>query len=335
MVTTSPTKADETKTSVQGSSAHLFVPSAGPTQSVADSARQRGAYLRLGGYSGLEKALASPNKKGSADSTASFYPRQHITDAGANAVEHAAGDSTAAYKSGIMLACDGRMLMRTGERFYLHAASAMHVDTESTLTVFAADDISVTSDSSISIQTKNAKPITISADGGAGDVEIKARTETRNVDGHSYEYITKDKHTFTEADTYAYKLGYSESVTLGSSSSFFFGSTYSYKVSTEITITLGTLMLFYARKFELGVLKIDFVKHKLEYKEGNLSYAHWSSKARNIYVNAAAVDTNTAAVKKDHAAVDSQTKGVESANNGVGVATGATQVWVKGMINAV
>ncbi|WP_117190064.1 hypothetical protein [Rhizobium terrae] len=345
MATTSPTKAGEMKTSVQDSSAHLFVPySAGPTRSVADDARQPGAYFRLGGYSGIESnALANPNKKGSADNTAFFYPRQHITDAGANVVEHAAGapvdatptSSAKTYKGGIMLACDGRMLMRAGERFYLHAVSAMHVDTESTLTVFAAADISVTSDATISILTNNAQPITISADGGAGDVSIEAMKETRTVAGNSYEYITEDKYTYTQADTYAYKLGRSESVTLGDSLSFFMGATYSFKVSIEITIALAALVLLYVLKFEVGVLKMDFTQFKMELKEGNLQWSNWNSKATNIWQSAAAIKASQAAVKKTDAAVDSQAKGVESANNGVGVGTGATQVWVKGVINAV
>ncbi|WP_105436998.1 hypothetical protein [Neorhizobium sp. T25_13] len=332
----SPTKAGKMKTSVQDSSAHLFVPySAGPTRSVADDSRQPGAYLRLGGYSGIESnSLADPNTQGSTDSTASFYPRQHITDAGANKVEHAAGDSTAGYKGGIMLSCDGRMLMRAGERFYLHAVAAMHIDTESTLTVFAKEAISVTSDSTITIKSNNAQAILISADAGAGDVTTEAQKETRTVAGSSYEYIDTDKYTYTQADTYAYKLGHAESVTLGDSLSFFMGATYTFKVSIEITIALAALILLYAMKFEVGFLKMDFNKFKLEYKEGEFSFSNWNTKARNIWVKAAVVDTNTNAVKKDDVAVESQTKGVESNNNGVGVGTGATQVWIKGVINA-
>lgn len=347
MATTASTPGDM-QTSIQDSSAHLFVPySAGPTRSVADDSRKPGAYLRLGGYSGIE-ANAVP-KKGqifSPNYTGLFYPRQHKLDEGDNVVKNAAGDPSKGYKGGIMLSCDGRMLMRASERFYLHSIAEMHIDTESTLTVFANKAISVKTDATVSITTvkgttttdeaaATANSITIDAAGKKGNVDIKAFKATRSVAGNDYEFIDTDKYTYTQADTYAYKLGHAESVTLGDSLSFFMGATYTFKVSVEITIALAALILLYMVKFEVGLLKMDFQKFKLEYKEGNFSWSNWSSKARNIWVKAAVVDTNTQAVKKDNTGVDSQTKAVDSTTEAVGVGTGGTQVWVKGVINAV
>lgn len=322
------TNVGSMNTSVQGSSAHLYVPqSPGPDCStVDDDARTPAAYLRLGAYSTIEsRALPDPNVKGSVDVTQSFYPRQHKTDAGTNVVEHAAGDP-GTYKGGIMLACDGRMLMRAGERFYLHSVGAMHVDTESTLTVFAAQAISVTTDSSATIRTNNAQPILITADSKKGDVTIEAKKATRSVAGNDYEYIDTDKYTYTQADTYAYKLGRAESVTLGDSLSFFLGATYSFKVSIEITIALAALILFYLMKFEVGLLKLDFQAWKVEMKEGKVQRSFLNAKAVDLYTTSNGAKIAAATVKKNLTTIQDEVAMMMVQNLAIGLEGGGPKV---------
>lgn len=295
-----PSKAGNAPaTTIQDASAHLFVPYSHGTnrRSTADDSRRPGAYFRLGGYSVIEtQALAADSTQGNADNLANFYPRQHLTDVGTNAVEHAAGAGSS-YKGGIMLSCDGRMLMRAGERLYVHAKSNMHVDTEGSLTIVAAGAIDMSSDSTISIATRNAKAILISADGGNGSVTTEAKKDTRMISGDSYELILKDKFTYTQANTTAYKLGRSDSVTLGGTLSLFMGASLTVKVSWDLSISFGKNIALYEFKMDAGVTKLDFCALKLELKEGHLAATTWDAKTENIAAVSSGARASVAAAK--------------------------------------
>lgn len=306
------------RTSIQNGSAHLFVPySAGTNaRSTADDTRKPGAYFRLGGYSGIETAAiaADSTQPGSGDNLANFYPRQHLKDSGANAVEFAAGEGSS-YKGGIMLSCDGRMLLRAGEKFYLHSKSAMHVDTESTLTVYAADAIKVQSAVSMTLQTDNAGPILITADGGKGSITQKSVKSLKEVNGNDYTYVTADSYTYTKADSYSYRLGRQESVTLGGTLSLFIGGTMAVNVGATLSIKLAYDATIYLGKLDLGITKIDFCTFKTEIKAGKIETTATNVTSTLVTSGLNAIEAKTGAITAISNGIDNVKAGIEARMN--------------------
>lgn len=303
-------------TAYQNASTFLFVPQAfGRRGTAADDTNVPGAYFRLGGFSDIENAAAS--------APGAFYPRQHITDAtAANVVTQAAG--TDAGLRGIMLACSGRLLIRSAEKTYLHSTGAIHVDTQSTLTVKAEAAIAVSSLDKISIISGTEKDVLISAGGGTGTVTTKSLKSVKEVQGEEYEYITKDSFKYYECDIYTYKLGGVVDINMGGRFAFWTGSQLSITMSIDMTISMATTFAFWYFKFDLGVVKMDFYKTKLEFKDGKFSVAAWKG---GSYLAA----TGSALVKTAGHGVKSVSDGVKSVASSVASGVEAIQVVSGGM----
>jgi len=243
----------------QNKSTYLFVPSSfgADKTTVNDDTNTPGSYFRLGGYSDLENrtpVLTAAEKS-------AFYPRQHITDETAGGadtvVTHAAGKAPT--DSGIMLACNGRILVRSAEKIYVHSTDDAHLETDKNLTVKtggsasvnATGPINIHSSDAVSIKSGTGKHINIIAAGGTGNLEIAARKSTTTINGKSYEKVTKDSYKYMQANSYSYMLGGSVGVTLGGKFSYWLGVSLTIKTSIDMTISASI-------SISLGLVSIGF-----------------------------------------------------------------------------
>ncbi|MBR0558393.1 hypothetical protein J5J10_22080 [Ciceribacter sp. L1K23] len=312
------------KSSIQDGSAHLFVPyNAGRSRtSSADDSRAPGAILRLGGYSSVEAA---------ATDLSAFYPEHHMDSEGANALANASGPSSGGYRGGILLSCDGRMLLRAGEKFFLQSKSGMNIDTQSTLDITADKAIKVESQSTITIRSKNASQILIEALGGTATdgvkealVTIKANKATKNIDGKDYEYIVDDKYTYTDANTYSIKYGndtkftngISDSIYFGGTTSVFLGGAFSYTLSVALSIKTVDVVIYLA-KSDIGLYKMDIVQWKTELKSGSLTCDAIGVKMENVRSALNAIEAKTGAITAISNGIDSVKGGIKSGLEGL------------------
>jgi hypothetical protein len=311
-------------TAYQNASTFLFVPQAfGRRGTAADDTNAPGAYFRLGGFSDIESRAAAKD---------AFYPRQHITDAtSANAVTQAAGADAA--QRGIMLACSGRLLIRAAEKTYLHSTGDIHIDTQGTLKVKAEGLISVSSLETITIKSGTEKDLVISAGGGTGTVTTKSLKSVKQVNGEEYEYITKDSFKYYQCDIYTYKLGGIVDINMGGRFAFWTGSQLSITMSIDVTISMATTFAFWYFKFDLGVVKMDFYKTKLEFKDGKFSVAAWKGGNYLAATGSALVKTAGHGVKSVNDGIKSVASSVKSGVEGLQVLSGGMNSNMFGMVN--
>jgi len=91
---------------------YFFVPSHQKEEDDADCVTKPGAFLRLGSYSDIEEESAQSD-----NGVAAYYPsRQIASETGDRIYKHAAGPR-AAQSCGITMACDGRVLIKSEEKF--------------------------------------------------------------------------------------------------------------------------------------------------------------------------------------------------------------------------
>ncbi|MDE1991697.1 MAG: hypothetical protein KGI75_04310 [Rhizobiaceae bacterium] len=302
--------SDTSGTAYQNSSTYLFVPETlGSDSTVAtDDGTTPGAYFRLGSYSDLETGAQSNDAN-----RALFFPRAHVVDETANG-----GQGT---PKGILLACNGRLLMRSSDETYLHSTGLINIDTEDKLNVNADKDIVINSSETITIKNANTKSISIIAGGGQGNLTTKGLQATIEINGNEFKSTTQDSFSYYRCNVYTYKLGGMVDVTLGGKFSYWLGDALSITTSIDLTISLSIAMTLYICKIDIGLIKVDFVRNKYEMKEGKFVAA----KANFFIFGAKAEATVT---KTDETAVSNETKAVESGNAGV-------QTWVKGVVSKV
>ncbi|MCY1669074.1 hypothetical protein [Rhizobium sp. SL86] len=298
------------RSSIQDGSAHLFVPyDAGRTRSTSDDSKEPGAILRLGGYSSVEQAATDLTK---------FYPENHNAAEGGNNLTNAVGPSSGGYRGGILLSCDGRMLMRTGEKFYLQSVGDMDIDSNANMKIAATGTMNIESGDAMTIRTYNKKGITISADEGNADLTMTTAKKTERHIGETFTITDKNEYKLIKADTHTYRLGQTFALTCSDSWSVFFGSNISITAGIAISLNLSVSLALkatyditlYLGKIDVGIQKIDICLWKGEFKDFKWSYK------RQVF-KASANKTELNATKNETTGVDATTTGVDTANSGV------------------
>ncbi|MTI43775.1 hypothetical protein JM93_02383 [Roseibium hamelinense] len=214
---------DDTGTHYQSSYTYFYVPKTNPDRNSANDDAGLGAFLRLGQYSDVEQTLPNDTE------IRNYYPNKYVDLEGANAPARAGGAGGA---KGILLSCDGRILIRSHQEMlvetnsYHHRVSGDHeLDVSDTVTVTAGKTIKKqASDGQIILKTgsgaakdegTNAKAIILDADGGAADLVENVKTATRNVGGNDYKVTKGATHSWTEGTTTSFYWGAQCSVSAG------------------------------------------------------------------------------------------------------------------------
>lgn len=300
--------------------AQLYVPSSKLT-SIALSADTPGAYFRLGGYSDIEDAANT------ADTLSQFYPRQEITDESSDALANSAGASSG--ESGILLACNGRLLVRAGEKAYLQSGDTMHVDAVGSMTLHTDADMSVDATGNVSITSGENKGVTISAGDGTGNISWKGLESKKEVFGHDTEVVTEDTYKYFKANSYSYTLGTQNSITLGGKFSLWLGASFSFSLAVDLSVSVLTkINIWMTVKTDIGPWKIDIYAGKTEVKNAKMEWATLNTKA-------AAAKTEMNDVKLLHEMVTSRLSEIDSSMSTIDARQDIVSSRVGNIFNAV
>jgi len=232
------TSSEETATDTLTAKPHVYflVPYNVDTDAEVD---ELGALLRLGEYSDVEKMAETD---GYVDE---YYPQQHIDDAAAenkSATDVASGAGQ--YQKGILLACDGRILLKTREKMYADTAD-YHRRTRGTYKLVIDDTYTVTVSGDVSITSTSGE---INVKASAGDVAIESGTDkditlragtstSSGATGMIYEY---SKGHYKEIAGHEYKVSETENTfTKGTSNNFYFGAKSTINGDADSTVTIG------------------------------------------------------------------------------------------------
>ncbi|MTI43092.1 hypothetical protein JM93_00103 [Roseibium hamelinense] len=197
--------------------AFLFVPNSDKTTEHAP-----GAVLRLGEYSDFERGAHAEGM------VEDIYPAQHIHDEGD---EEAAYTQAAGGAEGILLACDGRILIRSGEKMYLETADYHQMtngdyalDVDGTMTTTVSDAIELTSeDGSIQIKSGSKKSLKIKAGGDTGKLELSGKDHDRTIKGETTETFHGPVTRTFKDSSYVKKFGWDFSSIYGFNMDTYYG----------------------------------------------------------------------------------------------------------------
>ncbi|MTI42561.1 hypothetical protein JM93_04331 [Roseibium hamelinense] len=292
---------------------YFYVPTAANDSTLTSDDSGLGTFLRLGEYSDIEQSAFSNSAQ------ASYYPAQHIADESGDSVyKNAAGGG-----KGILMACDGRMLVRVGEKLYINSDDAIHIEsTNSTVTITSGDsqDITICAGDS----SDNSK---------RGDITTTSKKYTKDVDGEEYTRVTSVSRKYYEANKYdiykaeQYKEVYEKTTTMqhATSHKFFYGGAMSIKLSGEFVFTLSVILniepiskiTLYGAKFDIGVWKLDVCSWKTETKGGHFTTNGTSNWVSAVKTDTNATEANTSAVEVQTSATTAETSAVETESKSV------------------
>ncbi|GGB45853.1 hypothetical protein GCM10011316_17450 [Roseibium aquae] len=308
----------DTGTHYQTAYTYFYVPKTlgGDNTSFSDDTGL-GGFIRLGEYSDMEQAAYTGNTH------SSYYPAQHLAaESGTGIYTNAAGGG-----KGILLACDGRVLVKAGEKLFINAAGEIGIEsTNSTIKLKSGDNQNI--DIIAGNATDNTK---------RGKVNITAKAYTRDVRGEEYTIVNSVSRKYYEAASYSiyhassYKEVWSRTDTLhlGASYTYFFG----FKLTTHVGASIAVLLAgaveiapvskitLYGIKTDIGYWKIDFCAFKTEFKKGKIE-----TNAISNYSSAVQVDTTATTARTE--AVAAQTQATVANTNAVAAETGNVKAMI-------
>jgi|GEM_PF-5120685 len=158
-----------------------------PSNSNSETTDNIGTLLRLGEYSDVEQR-AFENRHHD-----EIFPEQHINDEedDTSVYTNAAGGS-----QGIMMSCDGRILIKSAERMYLETGD-YHQKTDGNYTLDIDGNLSAVVEDKIDISTEKGD-INITS---ASKLKVSAQKEERTLHDKS-EHTYKKSHTIKYKDSY-------------------------------------------------------------------------------------------------------------------------------------
>jgi len=321
-VTTDPTEKYGTKYT------YFYVPNL-PVES--QDGIDLGAFFRLGGYSDLEENAFSVEKD-----ERHYYPAQYIEDQGGvsdtKIYTNAAG-SDPSTSNGILLACDGRILVKSRESMYTHTGD-QHNQVDGNYELDASGTVKIAADDTVEVSSGTGKTLTLNAGTNAdksGNLVINANekkenfanTSTTNIWGHSY--------TVTKGNTYT--------VTEGLTNQFFLGLNVQWSAGSLITLS-GSVSLQYFT----GLIKVYF-PFEVVLAGVRFQAAGAHLKTANLRVNTHQIEVNAAAAAVEQAAARLETNatfienvaarvgnsGVSAANDELVVDSGVVRSSVRAM----
>ncbi|GAA0773894.1 hypothetical protein E1180_09205 [Roseibium denhamense] len=304
--------ADDSGTPYSTRYQYFYVPAAGDSGTNGVSAP--GAFLRLGSYSDIEEDAALADGVMPA-----FYPAKHISDEASDATVNSGGPNGAG-SCGMLLACDGRVLLRASDRLYINTDEKIHIQSGDKITIIAdTGDVSLKtgknynvrsakkvsmrsgigpndSYSTRSVNSSGEKGIEIIADEGSSDVYIEGKSLYLQVNGTSTADVTEDNSTIMRADNYEDIWGNQLCFFRGRNVEFYFGYGFSYRAS--VSLNISTAIDINIGLFDVGFLVFDITKTVVEVKASmfkaktsTAEVAATATRARSDAVSVSAVPT--------------------------------------------
>lgn len=265
----------------------------------ADTHKMPGAYFRLGAYSDREMATLEhePRRK-------TYYPEDHLSDCSTE--EQVSGH-------GIMLSCDGRMLLRSHGKLIVHADNDIDLRTNANLTanirekltINTGNAVAVTADDSITLKTNNAKTITINADDGMGSI--------KSVGNKGLEEWLGINWTISRDDSYSIKLGNAITLTRNMSLDMKLALAIEFKIAFSLSIQLqANIVLNLGFKFDYNVFLWAGTKAKYEIKGTHIENAILAVKTGAVSAKNTVTDAGRSAISSVQELLSNRFSGVEA-----------------------
>ncbi|MBS8262611.1 hypothetical protein DYI23_20465 [Roseibium polysiphoniae] len=287
----------DTGTHYQNTYTYFYVPATVGDGSTTSDDAGLGAILRLGQYSDMEQSAYNAGEA----AYAGYFPAHQIeTETDAGIYTNAAGG-----RNGILLACDGRILVKAGEKMSINATSDIHLEsTEGTVTIESGTNTDGV-----------AQNIYIAAADGLGDIEQSYYKSKITINGEEYtkttsvsrKYYEHNKYEIYKADSFKEIYANTSSTHHGGSSKLFMGGKVSLKLAAEfhmslaavVSISVLTKLNLYGWKFDVGHYKFDICQIKAEIKKDKVEITANEVTASNVgaMLKNVGADMGTTAVK--------------------------------------
>lgn len=309
---------EDSGTHYQTAYTYFYVPGVSVDPELSTDDTDMGAILRLGEYSDLEETAYGNGSQ----VYSTYFPTQHIVDESGDTIyKNASGGG-----KGILMACDGRLLIRTGEKLYIGATGALNIKSdESEITIQSGTSSSGT-DQDINL---------IAGSNGQGALNTTVYKDVKTVNGEQYEVVTSASHKLYKADivqiieadyikhikgnTYTLHQGSHMHIFKGDRINLKLAAETNFNVSGALTLTTAGAVVFYALGTAIGLIKTDIVAYKTEIEDGSLKVlgATFQSTAvaaetKNIVATQTPVATFTRGVSAEQIAAETKNVNVKA-----------------------
>ncbi|WP_306148127.1 MULTISPECIES: hypothetical protein [unclassified Roseibium] len=290
LVNTPAIEEADTGTHYQTSYTYFYVPAAkGSTATSADDSGL-GAFLRLGGYSDVETASIT------SQTATSYFPEGYLSDrgdtAGSNAetAQHAAGPNPST-NNGILLACDGRILVKAGEEMYLESKKYRH-KASGTYDIKATGKLTADSDDQIEIKSGQNKNVSVSAGNGTGDFDLNVKESTTKINGNDFKKTTGTTRAVHHGATETYFLGGKLDVTLAG--------TFTLNTGVHMLITAGLFgAINISASLSMSVFNLGIVGIDVEFKNTHINMCTGEVMVRGVSTESTAAESRLAAIENN------------------------------------
>ncbi|MBO9420304.1 MULTISPECIES: hypothetical protein [Stappiaceae] len=298
LVNTPAIEEADTGTHYQTSYTYFYVPAAkGSTATSADDSGL-GAFLRLGGYSDVETASITNQ------TATSYFPEGYLSDrgdaAGSNAetAQYAAGPNSST-SNGILLACDGRILVKAGEEMYLESKKYRH-KASGTYDIKATGKLTADSDDQIEIKSGQNKNVSVSAGNGTGDFDLNVKESTTKINGNDFKKTTGTTRAVHHGATETYFLGGKLDVTLAG--------TFTLNTGVHMLITAGLFgSINISASLEISLAKVSVIGFDVEFKNHHTDLCTGEVTIRGVSTESTAAESRLAAIENNIATLSTGT----------------------------
>ncbi|GAA0772989.1 hypothetical protein E1180_11120 [Roseibium denhamense] len=228
----------ENKNHYSGSSVYFYVPKTGGEDQNTANDNKLGAFLRLGEFSDVEETAADQaDSQNPAQDQDNYYPLEHIADSRSRqeALDQAAGGTQGS--KGILMSCDGRVLIKAGERMYTQVLGDKHDDVDGNYTLAVEDDISIRSElGEVTIESGPGRDIVLSAGNGSGTLIQRIENEDKIIANEAADTIHGNKYSKVIGKSTSIVEGYKHLTTGGLKTEFNYGGVFTLNGTAEFSI---------------------------------------------------------------------------------------------------
>ncbi|WP_395175144.1 hypothetical protein [Roseibium alexandrii] len=296
--------ADTTqKAQIQSDTKHVYfyLPRISENESDVPDNIDLGAIFRLGGYCELEEKA-----NGIEEDTEHYYPKKHIEDEGGagseDVYEKAAGPSPQS-SHGILLACDGRMLVKAGEKYYMQTGD-QNIDVEGDYELETTGKIDLSAEGTVKIESGTNQSITLDAGSETGTIYIQGKEQQTKILGHSYELITENSYEVVHANRYEFFAGGKVEMVTGGCLEMNLAAICSISLSAAlemnllINIEIATIEVFFKKvEFDIAEMKVVVPATKAEITELETHMTALGTRISDVQADVTPLQTKTSEIE--------------------------------------
>ncbi|MGS4885800.1 hypothetical protein [Roseibium sp. MB-4] len=304
---------------------YFFVPSHQKEEDDTECVTKPGAFLRLGSYSDIEEESAQSD-----NGVAAYYPSRHIANETGDRVYKNAAGPRAAQSCGITMACDGRVLIKSEEKFFVETTDLVDIHCGKEIVITAdtgpitaetGDQFSVAANKKVSLHsgaatsdnyvpsdknTSGEKGVEIIANEGNSNAFLEAKDIVTHAHGAKTTHVDGTQTNVVRSDTLNDTWGNARTIFRGSNMSLYFAGGLSYRASASLNISTSIDLNFLMTDIKFTLGKFEMVKWHIDMKEvvfktasikTHLAYLMLERQRLSVESNELRLDTDDLSVK--------------------------------------